>query len=579
MQSVLKPGFEAAYPQYKLNYVSKGTGAAIAYAEAGTASALLVHAASLENQFVAGGYSTEQYGRAVFYGDYVLLGPPADPAGVLSSSPHDIVGAFQRIATAGEAGQANFVSRGGTPGTTVQEHAIWALTSGVTTCAVSKANGGGTSPSTATGDCPSSIQYPSWYHATGLTQGPNIVNADTCNYSGGNCYVLTDRGTYEYLRSTGAVSTLRIAARDNDASAPGGANLLVNSFHAYAVNPKAFSPDVAAQINAPAANAFLGWVTSVAAQTAVGQYLNSDGQPPFLPDASPTLSVATLPSDVRAGSPLTLSGTLVNKAPGTPALAGQHLTLTGLARGASTPQTIATVTTDSAGAFRYAFTPTRTQTYALAGGPFAQVENASLSPVFGDLLGAVAAPLGQVTVNVAPTFTLTPRIVTAGQSVVVTATGTPGKVLELLVRRAPSTAYTVLTAATLPDSGRYSFPRVAVRTNTAFAVRQRDTRVTSHVQGVTVRSLVTLKAARVRTRTYALSGTVSPYAAKQTVTVYQLNAGGSRTGLGTVAVGSRGVWRLQYVFGSRYRRTLQAVSSAIATNASGTSARYVLDSY
>src|SRR6476661_9650985 len=53
VQSVLKPGFEAAYPQYHLNYVSKGTGAAIAYAEAGTASGLLVHAASLENQFVA----------------------------------------------------------------------------------------------------------------------------------------------------------------------------------------------------------------------------------------------------------------------------------------------------------------------------------------------------------------------------------------------------------------------------------------------------------------------------------------------------------------------------------------------
>ena len=135
VQAVLEPGFEAAYPQYDLNYVSKGTGAAIAYAEAGTASAMLVHAASLENQFVDQGYSAEQYGRAIFWGDYVLLGPASDPAGVMSDAPHDVAKAFEDIAAAGALGQANFVSRGGTPGTTVQEHAIWALTNDVTTCA------------------------------------------------------------------------------------------------------------------------------------------------------------------------------------------------------------------------------------------------------------------------------------------------------------------------------------------------------------------------------------------------------------------------------------------------------------
>ena len=133
VQNVIEPEFEAAYPQYDLQYVSKGTGAAIAYAEAGTADALIVHAASLENQFVADGYSAEKYGRAIFWGDYVLLGPAADPAGVLTGAPHDIATAFEKIAAAGAAGTANFVSRGGTPGTTVQEHAIWALTSGTTT--------------------------------------------------------------------------------------------------------------------------------------------------------------------------------------------------------------------------------------------------------------------------------------------------------------------------------------------------------------------------------------------------------------------------------------------------------------
>ena len=49
------------------------------------------------------------------------------------SSSENIVQAFQKIAAAGANDHANFVSRGGTPGTTVQEHAIWALTTRVST--------------------------------------------------------------------------------------------------------------------------------------------------------------------------------------------------------------------------------------------------------------------------------------------------------------------------------------------------------------------------------------------------------------------------------------------------------------
>jgi hypothetical protein len=162
---LITPMFEKAYPQFTLNYVSLGSGAAIAYAEAGTASALIVHAASLENQFVANGYSLEKYGRAVFWGDYVLLGPASDPAGVLSGAPHSIVQAFQDIAAAGAAGHADLVSRANTSGTAVQEHAIWALTSGTTLCTVSAANGGGDAPSTASRPTRRGTTPPDWSRA------------------------------------------------------------------------------------------------------------------------------------------------------------------------------------------------------------------------------------------------------------------------------------------------------------------------------------------------------------------------------------------------------------------------------
>src|SRR3984893_17879511 len=177
MPLLVAPMFQKAFPQYTLKYVSVGTGVAINDAESGVASALLVHAASLENQFVAQGFSKEPYGRAIFYGDYVLLGPASDPAGVLNNAPHEIAGAVARIASAGVAGKADFVSRGGTPGTTVQEHAIWALdagTPGLTLCNVSTANGGGEAPSTGSGPCPTTTSNPPWYHTTGLTQGPNV---------------------------------------------------------------------------------------------------------------------------------------------------------------------------------------------------------------------------------------------------------------------------------------------------------------------------------------------------------------------------------------------------------------------
>ena len=375
VQDVIKPGFEAAHPGLTLNYVSKGSGAAIEYAEQGTASVLLVHAASLENQFVADGYSTEPFGRAVFWGDYVLLGPKDDPAQVLDGSAHDIVTAFEAIAAAGEAGAAEFVSRGGNPGTTVAEHKIWDQTSGISTCDVSEDDGGYVSPSTTTGICDTDIAYPSWYHATGLTQGPNIVNTDACNYGHGtDCYVLTDRGTFSYLESTGALSNLQIVTRDNSAEARGGAGLLVNSFHAYAVNPAKFGGD--AGLNPEGATALLDWLTSAEGQQAVGGYLDESGDPPFLPSASPTITWLRTPGPLR--------GVLTNPVPGTPPLAGVELTVT------LSDRTVK-VTTDETGMFGVAGPwsgPVTVQVPAIT-----QIENDTLDPVFGDLLTATTVQL------------------------------------------------------------------------------------------------------------------------------------------------------------------------------------------
>jgi tungstate transport system substrate-binding protein len=414
IQQVIKPDFEKAYPQYTLNYVSQGTGAAINYAEAGTASALLVHAASLENQFVqppsGPSYSYEQYGRAIFYGDYVLLGPAADPAGVMSGGApsHDIVSAFEKIAAAGELGNANFVSRGGTPGTTVEEHEIWGLTTGVTTCPVSSANGGGAVPDQNGGAC-TSPALPAWYHTTGLTQGPNVVAADTCNFTGGNCYVLTDRGTFQFLESEGALSNLQVVDNNNAASAVGGANLLINSFHAYAINPAAFTSNPNVHINLPGALAFLSWLTSPAGQKEISDYQTNDpGGPSFIGDAAPTLTASALPATVKGGHKLTVTGTLSNKVPGTPPLAGVQITLSAKVSG-SAAASVATTTTDANGNYTLHYVPTADASYTVSSPQISQIEipSPTLTPPFGDILQPTSAKVGASTVTGAPAITST----------------------------------------------------------------------------------------------------------------------------------------------------------------------------
>jgi tungstate transport system substrate-binding protein len=418
MPDLITPGFEKAFPQLTLKYVSVGTGVAISDAESGVASALLVHAASLENQFVQEGFSAEPYGRAIFYGDYVLLGPASDPAGVLSKAPHDIAGAFARIAAAGAAGKADFVSRGGTSGTTVQEHAIWALDAGIAglnLCMVSSANGGGQAPSTATGNCPTAAANPSWYHTTGLTQAPNVEAANTCNFAnattnGANdCYAFTDRGTYECLISAScagaaaAPTNLKIVTRANSATATGGDTLLINSFHAYAINPAKFAGNPNVQINSTAATDFLDYITSPSFQAQLVNYLGASKDPPFIADAAPSVTITSnhgrLPAKVTGGAKITVKGTIANLVPGTPPLAGQTVSVTEVVSGVAAGIPIATGKTDSTGAYRITFSPPDTGSYQVTTGLITQVENSKFSPVFGDLLQPGATAASKITVQ------------------------------------------------------------------------------------------------------------------------------------------------------------------------------------
>ncbi len=435
--NLIGPQFQQAFPQFTFKYIGTASGTAISSAETGSmgASALIVHAPTLENQFVAGGFSyqtngsgpsTNPFGNAIWTNDFVLAGPTGDPGGVAANGAKNIAQAFVDVATAGVAGKATFVSRGGTPGTTTEEHAIWAdvnsagLTpTGVTLCAVPASLGGGLTPiapGTFTngaacpgGVLPSSSALPTWYVTTGLTQGPNVIAANACttfSKSGANsCYVLTDRGTFDFLASgtdpAGSVPNLKIVTNGPQAStAPGGPFALINYFHAYVLNP-AKVPNV----NVTAAQDFVNFLTSPTVQNELSGYLKGVDPlgPPFVATANPTITIAApgIPATHNAGKPLTLTGSVVNKELGFPALNGVTVSLAQVVNGLPVPG--ATAKTDTKGNFKLKFAPTASGRYEVTTPTISKVEDSTLNPVFGDVLSPSASAPTTVKVDAAIT--------------------------------------------------------------------------------------------------------------------------------------------------------------------------------
>ena len=449
--NLIQPDFNKAFPQYTFKYVGSATGTAIQNAENGTGgpSALIVHAASLENQFVAGGFSyNNHYGNAIFTNDFVLAGPTGDPAGVAANGANNVAQAFADVAAAGANGQATFYTRGGTTtasGTTVEEHGIWALVNSsglkpasLTLCTVSAADGGGMSPiSSTTGvangaPCPdsgtvNSPDNPSWYFINaGSSQGANVQAANACTHGpAGTCYVLTDRGTYDYLSSgtdpAGTIPALKIVTRGpQSASAPGGVNALVNYFHVYIISPSKPGETV----NLTAAQDFVSLLTSQSFQASLKGYLPTadPAGPPFVADASPNLMVSSgLPKNYHAGKPLTVKGTLVNAEPGYPALASQTVNIDEIVGGV--PLTVASGKTNSTGAYSIKFTPTSTGQYEVSTGSISMIENATLSPPYGDILSPASTAPVKVKVHGA---TSNFRVQSQGGKALVLGTVAPG---------------------------------------------------------------------------------------------------------------------------------------------------------
>jgi tungstate transport system substrate-binding protein len=117
---VLIPRFEQ-HSGFHVKVVAVGSGAAITLGTRGEADVVLAHAPDSERQFVSSGAGIDR--QLVMFNDFVLVGPPDDPAQVKGSG--DILAALKAIAQK----QGLFISRGDNSGTEQLERKLWMASS------------------------------------------------------------------------------------------------------------------------------------------------------------------------------------------------------------------------------------------------------------------------------------------------------------------------------------------------------------------------------------------------------------------------------------------------------------------
>jgi tungstate transport system substrate-binding protein len=230
---VLVPLFEKQ-SGYQVKTVSVGTGAALALGARGEADVVLVHAPASELKWMAEGNGTGRF--LVMHNDFVIVGPPSDPAhlkGTLAA-----VDALKQIASA----SASFVSRGDNSGTHQLELGLW-----------QKAN---VTP-----------KGKPWYIESGTGMGQTLTIADQRQ-----AYTISDRATW--LSYSSKIQLPVMVEHD-----PG----LLNVYHVMPVNAAKF-PDV--PINVEGGKAFAAFLIAPDAQGVIGDFgRDKYGQQLFVPDA------------------------------------------------------------------------------------------------------------------------------------------------------------------------------------------------------------------------------------------------------------------------------------------------------
>ncbi|WP_019878062.1 substrate-binding domain-containing protein [Sporichthya polymorpha] len=215
---------------WEVTTLAVGSGQAIELGRRGEADVLLVHSPTAEEELVAEGTTGRRL--LVMHNDFLIVGPPDDPAQIGERNPPDALTAIAE-------GEVPFISRGDESGTHAKEKSIWAKA----------------------GIAPEG----SWYSSTGQGMSATLqVAAER------NAYTLTDRATFLSQRDT--VDLVELGA--------GGPELL-NVYHVIELTERAGD-----RVQTDGAAAFADWIVSATAQELIGRFgVDTYGEALFTPDA------------------------------------------------------------------------------------------------------------------------------------------------------------------------------------------------------------------------------------------------------------------------------------------------------
>jgi tungstate transport system substrate-binding protein len=245
---VILPDFQTRYGA-EVEVIAVGTGQALELGKNCDVDVVLVHARKQEDAFVADGAGVNR--QDVMYNDFVIVGPPSDPAGIKGMT--NVSAAFMKLAES----QSPFISRGDNSGTHTKELSVWEAT--------------GLALVEATGAISPSITFKrpegDWYQSVGQGMGAVLTIANEQQ-----AYTLSDRATYLARQQEGLELEILVE----------GDSRLFNPYGIIAVNPKRCPA-----VNSTGAQAFSDWITSVETQQLISQYGQDQfGQSLFVPDSA-----------------------------------------------------------------------------------------------------------------------------------------------------------------------------------------------------------------------------------------------------------------------------------------------------
>jgi len=217
----------------KIDVVAVGTGASIEIGKRGDADVVFVHAKEQELQAVQEGAFVNRHD--VMYNDFVIIGPPNDPAKVKGMK--SAADALKQIAGSG----ASFVSRGDKSGTHTKELSLWKKAS--------------LEPAGQ-----------KWYLEIGQGMEKTQRVADEKR-----AYTLTDRGTWLATKDKDKLDLIIVLEGDPT---------LFNQYGVMAVNPEKHK-----HVKYKEAMDFVNWIISKEGQDAVAAFKDKNGNALFIPNA------------------------------------------------------------------------------------------------------------------------------------------------------------------------------------------------------------------------------------------------------------------------------------------------------